>query len=229
MVDDHQPRGEPLQLFAAAADERHTGELSVERVHERHGISSRLRWYDAPRFRHLCASAIERAKVPNKTMRTPPPKPSPSSSVLLRYSVDREVLAAAEKVCDGLDLDLIEVLRECVRRIAVDGAVPFELRGAVRIAGDLVPLTRNNAFLEADLAPLKAELLLGLLGTFIAERTARLEAARAASGPDAKRIARWERELTEAIAHHRTLDVNDGPRVERLDARFRALLAEDGP
>lgn len=161
-------------------------------------------------------------------MRTPPSKPSPSSAQL-RYTVDRELLAAAEKVCEGLDLDLTEVLRECIRRIAVHGAVPFELRGAVRSHGDPVPLTRNNAFLEGDLAPLKAELLLGLLGTFIAERTARLEAARADANADAKRIARWERELQEAITCHRTLDVNDGPLVERLDSRFRALLAEDSP
>ena len=161
-------------------------------------------------------------------MRTSPPKSSPSSAQL-RCAIDREVLAAAEKVCEGLDLNLTEVLRECVRRIAVDGAIPFELGSAARISGDLVPLTRTNAFLEADLAPLKAELLLGLLGTFIAVRTPRLEAARAAPEPDAKRIARWERELREAITYHRTLDVNDAPLVERLDARFRALLAEDAP
>jgi hypothetical protein len=160
------------------------------------------------------------------------PSSPPRSSrppVLLRYAVDRDLFEAAEKVCTDLELDLIEVMRELLRRIALERAIPFELGTAVRIQGDAAPFTRYSAFLEADLAPLEPELVLARLGTFIAERSARIAEANAAPEPDEEQIASWTRELDEAIALHRTLDVRDTALLARVEARFRALLAAPPP
>lgn len=150
-----------------------------------------------------------------------------SSAELIRFRVDRDLKRAAEAVCAGLDLDLNDVLRSIVRRIAHERALPFEVNTPPRPQPGKVPFAEYNDFLKRDLAHLKGELTLGMLATFIADRTKRIAEARGDPQVDAKLQARWERELRDAAAYHRTLDTRDTALVEQLDARFRALLAEE--
>ena len=45
----------------------------------------------------------------------------------VRFRIDETLKARAEAVCDGRGLDLHDVLRTLVRRIAVENAIPFDL------------------------------------------------------------------------------------------------------
>ena len=149
-----------------------------------------------------------------------------SGEELIRVRVDSALKSVAESVCREHELTLPEVLRTVVRRIARDRRLPFEVEAPPPPDDALVPFGRDTPLLAGDLADLKAELALHLLATFIADRARRLAEGREQGTGDAKRLARWERELREAVMHHRTLDATDPALVDEVEARFRALLRE---
>ena len=154
-----------------------------------------------------------------------PAKKEPDSN-LVRFRVDKDLKDAAADACDALGFDLNDVLRSVVRRIANEHAIPFQVNPPARPDPTKAPFTEYGAYLDKDLAHLKAELTLSLLATFIADRAKRLAEERDKPKPNVKLRQRWEREMREAAGYHRTLNTRDLALVERVDAKYRALLAE---
>lgn len=143
---------------------------------------------------------------------------------LVRFRVDGNLKTNAEAACNRRGLDLNDVLRTLVRRIAMEDAIPFDLNAPARIATDArTPFDRYGEFLDQDLAHLKIESVIGLLATFIADRARRMAAEKKKTKPNTKRIEQWLQEASEAMQYRRgALNSSNAAKVEK---QFTALLA----
>lgn len=139
-----------------------------------------------------------------------------------RFRVDPQQLAEAREVCARLGIELADVLRAMVARIAGDGAIPFELPP---------PTAADDPFDTLDerlWSPLKhtlqAEAALALIDRTIADAAARLDAD--ALPPETR--ARWRSALDEARRQRETLDVTDADAVRQVIASLRPPRGGDG-
>jgi hypothetical protein len=74
---------------------------------------------------------------------------------------------------------------------------------------------------------LRAEAVITLLVSFIADRARRIAAEKKKSRPDHDKLARWEQEAQAALGHRRTLDTQDEASLAAIEREFAALLAAD--
>ena len=147
---------------------------------------------------------------------------------MVRFRVDRALKAHAEQLCASLGMELNDVLRILVRRIAMEGAIPFDLNRPNQSPSDArAPFDRYGPFLQEDLAHLKAESVLTLLATFAANRARRIAVERRQAKPNQNKIDQLRREATEAMHLRRSLDVKDDALLALVEKRFTTLLAAD--
>jgi addiction module RelB/DinJ family antitoxin len=149
--------------------------------------------------------------------------PTPLDSDLVSFRVDAALRAKAAEVCKQLGLELHDVLRTLVARIARDGALPFAVgEAAPRPAA--VPFGEYDARLWAPLKPqIDAEIAAALLMRFLADCSSRLDDA-SAGAPDPLEVARLTLMRENALRLHRTLDLTNPAVVARVIETYTPLV-----
>ena len=148
---------------------------------------------------------------------------------LVRFRIEGDLKSRAEEVCARYGLELNDVMRTLVRRIALDDSIPFDMNAPGRIAEPSgSPFDRYGAFLTEDLAHLKAKSVISLSGSYIANRARRMATERHKARPNRAHVARWKSEVQEALQYRRTLDTKDQKLVAKGEKNFAALLTSDG-
>jgi hypothetical protein len=146
----------------------------------------------------------------------------------IRFRLEADLKARAEAVCIKRGLALNDVLRALVRRIAQEDAIPFDLNPTYRVAeSPPPPYDRYGDDVGEDVSQLRAEAVITLLVSFIADRARRIAAEKKKSRPDHDKLARWEQEAQAALGHRRTLDTQDEASLAAIEREFAALLAAD--
>jgi addiction module RelB/DinJ family antitoxin len=147
-------------------------------------------------------------------------------SGLVRFMVDPEIRARAEQVCAHLGLDLNEVLRAFLVRVARDGKLPFAPEPASQPdrRDRPAPFSTYDPRAWAPLAPvLNAELAVEVLDHVVASSMAQIQAARAAG------ISSDEKQAAERLAGASTarlaLEPSDNNAIASLLNTFAAQLA----
>ena len=149
-------------------------------------------------------------------------------SAKVNFRVDPDVKTRAEAICKSIEMDLVQVMRILLRRIATEEAIPFDLNAPARAPTPArVPFDRYGTFLEHDLKHLKAESVISLLAGFVAKRARQMATERAKSRPNTKKIEQWNTEAMEAMTLRRSIDTNDEALLARTEKRFTALLVAD--
>jgi addiction module RelB/DinJ family antitoxin len=146
-------------------------------------------------------------------------------SGLVRFTVDPEIRARAEQVCARLGLDLNDVLRTFLVRVARDGKLPFAPEPAPKTEGRTpTPFSTYDPRAWTPLAPiLNAELAVEVLDHAVASLMAQLQTARTTkAGRDEKEAAAL---LAKANAARLTLEPSDSQAVAALLNTFAAHLA----
>lgn len=144
---------------------------------------------------------------------------------MVRFRVDSRLKQRAESICAALGMDLNDVLRILLRRIAMEEAIPFNLNAPARLPKDAqVPFAHYGDFLQQDLKHLAAESVISLLATFVAKRARQMTAERGKPKPNATKIEQWNTEATEAMQLRRSIDTTDDALLARVEKRFTALL-----
>ncbi|MBS0449634.1 MAG: type II toxin-antitoxin system RelB/DinJ family antitoxin [Proteobacteria bacterium] len=143
---------------------------------------------------------------------------------LVRFRIDAALREKAARVCADLGLELHDVLRTVISRIARDGTLPFEADAtAPHAPGTPRPFADYDQRLWSGLKPqIDAEVALTLLVRYIAERSAQLAAVSPAG--DSEQIARLAQERGDALALRRSLDLSDPEAVARVIARYTPLV-----
>src|SRR5436309_14992587 len=105
---------------------------------------------------------------------------------LVRFRINPELREKAAKVCADLGLELNDVLRAFVTRIARDGALPFDLGSAATPPEPgHTPFHDYDARLWSSIKPqIDAEVAIGLLARFIAHCSTRIDEAAEGAAPD---------------------------------------------
>jgi addiction module RelB/DinJ family antitoxin len=150
------------------------------------------------------------------------------ASIPIRFRLEADLKARAEAVCIKQGLELNDVLRALVRRIAFEDAIPFDLNPTYRVAeSPPQPFDRDADDLDEDVSQLRAEAVLSLLVSFVADRARRMAAEKKKSRPNRDTLARWEQQSQSALAYRRTLDTQDEASLAAIEREFTALLASD--
>lgn len=145
------------------------------------------------------------------------------------FRVDEALRRQAIAICEQQHIDLNDVLRTLIRRIAMEGALPFNLEASARPESvERVPFDDYGDFLKRDLAHLEVEALISLLARLVADRARRIAAEQRKRSPDPANIRRWEAEIAAAMQIRRgNVDLTNLARVDELQQRFGALLAAE--
>lgn len=144
----------------------------------------------------------------------------------IRFRIAEDERARAEGVCLEHGIDLHDLLRAVVRRIALEKTIPEDFRPRGQPQRESVPFVGGTPFLARDVAHLRAERVFGLLAEFIAQRSREIAEERDKREPDAQQLDQWSKELRAAVKYHRTLDPDDADLVGSVDERFRLLLGK---
>jgi RelB antitoxin len=149
---------------------------------------------------------------------------------LIRFRVEPAVREAAVAACAKLGLELNDVLRALVTRIARDGDLPFEL-----IATPSAPPSEPTPFQDYEprlwksLRPrVDAEVALALLGRFIAKCTARLDDLSQQDARDAELVARVSADRQEALRRRDALDVTDAGSIAQVLSTYGPRVRKEG-
>jgi DNA-damage-inducible protein J len=144
---------------------------------------------------------------------------------IIRFRIEEDIKARAENICARLGMEMNDVLRTLVRRIALDKAIPFDMHTTFRVEEpSRSPFDRYGQFLTDDLAHLKAEAVISLLWIFAAKRARQIALENRKPRPNRKQITKWETEAEEAMEYSRTMDTRDDKLVAKVEQRFAALL-----
>jgi addiction module RelB/DinJ family antitoxin len=147
---------------------------------------------------------------------------------LVRFRIEGEIKRKAVRVCEDLGLELNDVLRTVVRRIANDDALPFDMTIPNRVAEPVpLPFNRHSDFPADELAHLRAEALITLLATAIANRAHRIAEEKRKARPNKNKLLEWEAQLREAMDYRRSVNTRDANLVAELEKRYTALLTAD--
>ncbi len=149
-------------------------------------------------------------------------------SHLIRFRVDSELHERATKVCADIGVDLTEVLRATITRIARDGELPFPLGLEVRESfPSQVPFQNYGGRLWGALKPqIDAEVAIALLARFIADCSTRIDEAGTTDKKAPEVIEQLTAERTEARRLKRELNVADAEAVARVLETYGALLRD---
>ena len=145
---------------------------------------------------------------------------------LVRFRINPELREKAAKVCADLGLELNDVLRALVTRIARDGAFPFDL-GATPTRPPLghTPFHDYDARLWSSIKPqVDAEVAIALLARFIADCSTRIDEAGDGGAPDPELVARLSRDRDDARKLRRDLDVSDSGAVSQVIDKYGPLV-----
>lgn len=147
---------------------------------------------------------------------------------MVSLRIERDLKKRAEEICARTGMDLTDVIRTLVRRIAIDGAIPFDLDTPGRVEEPPAPpYGRYSDFLTDDLAHVKADSVIVLLSSFAADRAHRVATERRKSRPNREKINRWEAEARDAMKHRRTINTKDEKLLTKLEKKFTTLLTAD--
>ena len=145
---------------------------------------------------------------------------------LVRFRIDPELRERAAQACADLGLELNDVLRAFVTRIARDGALPFDL-GTTPTPPEPghTPFHDYDARLWSPIKPqIDAEVAIGLLARFIANCSTRIDEAADGVAPDPELVMRLTRDRADARRLRRDLDVSDGVAVSRVIDKYGPLV-----
>lgn len=145
---------------------------------------------------------------------------------LVRFRIDPELRDKAAKVCADLGLELNDVLRTFVTRVARDGALPFDLTTVpARPEPGQTPFHDYDARLWLPIKPqIDAEVAIGLLARFIADCSTQIDEASTGAAPNTGLVARLTRDRNEARKLRGNLDVSDGAAVSRVIDKYGPLV-----
>lgn len=149
----------------------------------------------------------------------------------IRFRIDPAIHEKAAKACSRLGLEVNDVLRALVTRIARDGTVPFDIGASAP-----PPARERTSFHDYDPAlwgtikpRVEAEAALSLLMRFIADCSFRIDEEAAQRSPNRDLLDRLRDQHAEAKRLLRELDVNDRHAVNQLLQKYGSLLrAGDG-
>ncbi len=146
-----------------------------------------------------------------------------------RFRIDPAVRDTAAQACARLGIELSDVLRALVARIARDGRIPFDL-GSERSAQEPSPLPLLDAPPWTALAAqVEADVLLAVLARFIADCSTRIDEQSSSANPDRQALARLTESRDNARASRRTLDVTDREAVRAALRHYGPLVAAKAP
>ena len=147
---------------------------------------------------------------------------------MVRFRIEGDLKNRAEEICARTGMELNDVLRTFLRRIVIDGAIPFDLNAPARVAEpEATPYGQYSEFLTDDLAHLKAESVITLLASFAANRAHRIATEKRKARPNRENLKQWEAEAREAMNYRRTINTKDDKLLSTLEQKFTALLAAD--
>jgi addiction module RelB/DinJ family antitoxin len=151
----------------------------------------------------------------------------PSESEFIRFRIDASLRAQASDVCNSLGLDLNDVLRALVARIARDGALPFDLQAPSVSAAGPTPFATYDMRLWASLAPIAdAEAAMTMLAVYVARCGNAIDDEYQRAAADNGRIELLTQQLHEAQRAQQELDLTDPAVAARVLATYRARLTE---
>lgn len=147
----------------------------------------------------------------------------------IRFRIDPAIHKKAADACSHLGIELNDVLRALVTRIARDGAVPFDLGAAPPPrAPDRTPFHDYDSRLWASLKPrVEAEAALSLLMRFIADSTTMIDEENGRRNADRDLLSRLDRDRAEARRLLREFDTGDAQAVDGILKTYAALLDID--
>jgi addiction module RelB/DinJ family antitoxin len=145
---------------------------------------------------------------------------------LIRFRIDAELRLRAAKVCGDLGLELNDVLRTFVTRIARDGTLPVDLGDApARSAPDRAPFHDYDTRRWSALKPqVDAEVALALLARFIADCSTRMDEAANGGRPDPELTARVAKERDDARKLRKDLDVSNVAAIREVIDKYGPLV-----
>ena len=145
---------------------------------------------------------------------------------LVRFRINPELREKAATVCADLGLELNDVMRAFVTRIARDGAIPFDLGTApAPPEPGHTPFHDYDARLWSPIKPqIDAEIAIGLLARFIADCSTRIDEAAVGAAPDTELVMRLTRDRDEARKLRRDLNVSDGVAISQVIAKYGPLV-----
>lgn len=141
---------------------------------------------------------------------------------LISFRIDPEIHERASKACEGLGVELNDVLRSLVTRIARDGSIPFDLGASPpQLASDQTPFHEYDARLWRSVRPpIEAEVAIAVLARFIADCSTRIDEESDRQEPDRDAIVEWAAQREEARQQRPELDVTDAEAVAAIFARY---------
>jgi addiction module RelB/DinJ family antitoxin len=145
----------------------------------------------------------------------------PMDSEIERFRIDPQVRDQAAEVCARFGLELNDVLRVFVTRIATEGAIPIELPPD-RGSNEDAPFGDNNRLWSSLRTHVEAEVAIALLARFVADCSTTIDELADLTQTDSDVVARLNVEREEARQLRNTLDVTDASAV-------RAVLHKYGP
>jgi len=153
---------------------------------------------------------------------------APLETEMVRFRIEGDLKKRAEHACARRGMELNDVLRTLVRRIALDGAIPFDMNAPARVTEPGgTPFDHYGEFLTQDLAHLKAESVISLLASFVANRARLIATENRKARPNRAKLTKWESEAREAMNHRRTMNTKDAKVVTKVEKKFSTLLASD--
>ena len=148
--------------------------------------------------------------------------PSSMDSELARFRIDPQIRDKAAKVCEDHGLELNDVLRALVTKIAREGKVPAGTPDAPRQPAEVpLPFASYHEGLWSPLKPhLDAELAVAVLVRFIADASIRIDEANGSDKPDRHLIETLTQERAKALKLRRSLDVGDAEAIAGVLASY---------
>ena len=152
----------------------------------------------------------------------------PMDTELIRFRIDTELRQRAAKVCANHGLELSDVLRAFVTRIARDAALPTDLDLSVSHTPVAAPFGDYDAQRWTGIKPrVDAEVALALLARFIADCSTQIDEA-ANGAPDRETVARLTKDRDDARRLRRNLDVSDPAAIRGVIDKYGPLVRGSG-
>jgi hypothetical protein len=149
------------------------------------------------------------------------PADKPMASDFVRFMIDAEIHAKAVKACAELDLELSDVLRSLVIRIARDGPESLNIGSpTARPQTGAMPFQDYDARWRPLKRELDADVAFALVTRVIAERLAAIDEESTQRTPDQAVLARWATELDEARRMRSELHQGDPDAVARIADKY---------
>jgi addiction module RelB/DinJ family antitoxin len=138
-----------------------------------------------------------------------------------RFRINPALRDQAMQVCARLGVELSDVLRAVVTRIAHDGAIPFAMPAAESPTAPASPPSTDERLWASMRSQVEAEVALALLARFIADCSTTIDEQ---VTNDRERTARLSEQRDEARRLRRELDVTDADAVRTVLQKYGPLV-----